>query len=150
MKGLPLTYSKDMQEDKEQVFDAADTLLLSLKVMTRMLNELKPNKNNLEKAASIGFSTATDLADWLVKNLNIPFREAHEITGKLVKCAEEINCDLKDLSLDDMQEAHGLINNDVYSVLSAKNSIASRNSYGGTSPEEVRKQVLTWRKKLSL
>ena len=150
MKGLPLTYSKDMQEDKEQVFDAADTLILSLKVMTRMLNELKPNKNNLEKAASIGFSTATDLADWLVKNLNIPFREAHEITGKLVKCAEEINCDLKDLSLDDMQEAHGLINNDVYSVLSAKNSIASRNSYGGTSPEEVRKQVLTWRKKLSL
>ena len=150
MKGLPLTYSKDMQEDKEQVFDAADTLLLSLKVMTGMLNELKPNKTNLEKAASVGFSTATDLADWLVKNIKIPFREAHEITGKLVKRAEENSCELKDLSLDDMQKANSLINKGVYSVLSVQNSLTSRTSYGGTSPEEVRKQVLTWRKKLSL
>ena len=148
MKGLPLTYSKDMQEDKEQVFDAADTLLLSVKVMTEMLTELKPNKTNLENGASIGFSTATDLADWLVKNLDLPFRKAHEITGNLVKRAEEKGCDLKDLSLDVMKDLHREINQDVYSVLSIRNSVASRNSYGGTSPSEVKKQVSIWKKKI--
>ena len=149
MKGLPLTYSKDMQEDKEQVFDAADTLLLSLAAMSGMLRELTPNKEILENAASKGFSTATDLADWLVKNINIPFREAHKITGQIVKIAERNGCDLTDLSLGEMQEVNQFINKDIYSVLSIKNSINSRDSYGGTSPKEVKKQIVNWKKRMS-
>jgi argininosuccinate lyase len=149
MKGLPLTYSKDMQEDKEQVFDAADTLLLSLAAMSGMLSELTPNKEVLEIAASKGFSTATDLADWLVKNINIPFREAHKITGQIVKIAERKGCDLPDLKLKDMQELNQLINKNIYSVLSVKNSVNSRDSYGGTSPKEVKRQIAGWKKKMS-
>ena len=149
MKGLPLTYSKDMQEDKEQVFDAADTLLLSLATMSGMLSELTPNEGVLENAASKGFSTATDLADWLVKNINIPFREAHKITGQIVKIAERKGCDLPDLKLKDMQEFNQLINKDIYSVLSVKNSVNSRDSYGGTSPKEVKRQIAGWKKKMS-
>ena len=149
MKGLPLTYSKDMQEDKEQVFDAADTLLLSLAAMSGMLSELTPNKEVLENAASKGFSTATDLADWLVKNINIPFREAHRITGQIVKIAERKGCDLPDLKLKDMQELNQLINKNIYSVLSVKNSVNSRDSYGGTSPKEVKRQIAGWKKKMS-
>mgnify|MGYP001164881102 CR=1 FL=1 len=148
MKGLPLTYSKDMQEDKEQVFDAADTLLLSLAAMSGMLRELTPNKEILENAASKGFSTATDLADWLVKNINIPFREAHKITGQIVKIAERNGCDLSDLSLGELQEVNQFINKGVYSVLGIKNSVNSRDSYGGTSPKEVKKQIVNWKKKM--
>ena len=149
MKGLPLTYSKDMQEDKEQVFDAADTLLLSLAAMSGMVRELTPNKDVLEKATSKGFSTATDLADWLVKNVNVPFRKAHKITGEIVKIAETQGCELKDLKLKEMQRVCNEINNDIYTVLSIKNSVNSRDSYGGTSPKEVRKQIAMWKKKIS-
>jgi len=146
MKGLPLTYSKDMQEDKEQVFDAADSLMLALAAMEGMVQDLTPNKDALEAAASSGFSTATDLADWLVRELGLPFREAHHITGSLVKVAEEKGCDLPDLTLDEMKVVHNSINSDVYSVLGVYNSTASRASYGGTSPEEVRKQIDRWTK----
>ena len=148
MKGLPLTYSKDMQEDKEQVFDAADTLFLMLAAMTGMIADLKANKPALETAAASGFSTATDLADWLVQNLDIPFREAHHITGSLVKIAEDHDCDLSELTLAQMQEIHGDISEDVFRVLGVHNSVASRTSYGGTAPDQVRIQIARWKEKL--
>ena len=148
MKGLPLTYSKDMQEDKEQVFDAADNLILGLAAMEGMVRDLTANRAALEAAASSGFSTATDLADWLVRALNLPFREAHHVTGALVKLAEDKGCDLADLNLDEMQKIHGEITQAVYSVLSVQNSVASRTSYGGTAPENVRAQVARWKEGL--
>ena len=145
MKGLPLTYSKDMQEDKEQVFDAADSLLLSLAAMEGMVRDLSANRDVLAQAAATGFSTATDLADWLVRTLGLPFREAHHVTGALVRQAEDKGCDLPDLSLREMQSAHTGITQDVYSVLGVHNSVASRVSFGGTSPVRVREQVARWR-----
>ena len=145
MKGLPLTYSKDMQEDKEQVFDAADSLLLSLAAMEAMVRDLSANRDVLAQAAATGFSTATDLADWLVRTLGLPFREAHHVTGALVRQAEDKGCDLPDLSLREMQSAHTGITQDVYSVLGVHNSVASRVSFGGTSPVRVREQVARWR-----
>ena len=148
MKGLPLAYSKDMQEDKEQVFDAADSLNLALCAMEGMIKDLTANKNNLELAAKSGFSTATDLADWLVRVLNLPFREAHHITGELVSLAEQLGCDLSDINLKDMQKIHSNITEDVFSVLSIQNSVKSRSSYGGTSPEEVQFQIDRWKKVL--
>ncbi|MFN4057931.1 MAG: argininosuccinate lyase [Roseinatronobacter sp.] len=148
MKGLPLTYSKDMQEDKEQVFDAADTLMLGLAAMEGMVRDLTGNRNVLEAAASSGFSTATDLADWLVRELNLPFREAHHVTGSLVKLAEETGRDLPDLTLAEMQNVHGQITDAVYSVLGVHNSVASRVSYGGTAPANVRAQVARWKEVL--
>jgi len=144
MKGLPLTYSKDMQEDKEQVFDAADNLMLSLAAMTGMVSDMQANVPSLEAAASSGFSTATDLADWLVRALDMPFREAHHVTGTLVKLAEDKDCDLPDLSLEDMQAVHGAITADVFTVLGVHNSVASRTAYGGTAPENVRAHVKRW------
>ena len=134
MKGLPLAYSKDMQEDKEQVFDAADSLMLALAAMTGMVTDMTANRENLAAAAGSGFSTATDLADWLVRVLGLPFREAHHITGSLVALAETKGCDLPDLSLDDMQSAHAAITSDVFGVLGVENSVNSRLSYGGTAP----------------
>ncbi|MCC5963262.1 MAG: argininosuccinate lyase [Rhodobacteraceae bacterium] len=148
MKGLPLAYSKDMQEDKEQVFDAADTLLLGLAAMEGMVRDLSANRPALEQAASAGFSTATDLADWLVRELGLPFREAHHVTGSLVKLAEDKGCDLPDLSLDDMQKIHGEITQAVYSVLGVHNSVASRTSHGGTAPDNVRAQIARWKEVL--
>jgi len=148
MKGLPLTYSKDMQEDKEQVFDAADNLMLAIAAMTGMVSDMSANKASLEAAASTGFSTATDLADWLVRALNMPFREAHHVTGALVALAESQNCDLPDLTLTDMQFVHEAITGDVFEVLGVHNSVASRVSYGGTAPSEVRKQIARWKEKL--
>ncbi|MFU8898624.1 MAG: argininosuccinate lyase [Roseinatronobacter sp.] len=145
MKGLPLTYSKDMQEDKEQVFDAADNLILGLAAMEGMVRDLTANRAALEAAAASGFSTATDLADWLVRALNLPFREAHHVTGALVKLAEDKGCDLADLSLDEMQKIHGEITQAVYSVLGVQNSVASRTSYGGTAPDNVRAQIARWK-----
>ncbi|MBC7477964.1 MAG: argininosuccinate lyase [Pseudorhodobacter sp.] len=145
MKGLPLTYSKDMQEDKEQVFDAADTLMLSLAAMTGMVGDMIANREVLATAAASGFSTATDLADWLVRALNLPFREAHHVTGTLVALAESRSCDLPDLTLQDMQSAHPGINQQVYSVLGVQNSIRSRMSYGGTAPDQVRAQIARWK-----
>ncbi|MEL6934063.1 MAG: argininosuccinate lyase, partial [Pseudomonadota bacterium] len=109
MKGLPLTYSKDMQEDKEQVFDAADTLMLALAAMDGMVRDMTANRENLAAAAGSGFSTATDLADWLVRVLGLPFREAHHVTGEIVAMAEQKNCDLAQLDLSDMQSIHARI-----------------------------------------
>ena len=150
MKGLPLAYSKDMQEDKEQVFDAADNLTLALAAMTGMIKDLKANKENMEAAAHFGFSTATDLADWLVQKLNLPFREAHHITGQIVLIAETKRCDLCDLDLGEMQEVDDRITEDIYSVLSVHQSVASRSSYGGTAPSQVRSQINRWREILDL
>ena len=148
MKGLPLTYSKDMQEDKEQVFDAADSLMLALAAMTGMVSDMTANRKNLKAAASSGFSTATDLADWLVRELNLPFREAHHVTGSLVAVAEGKGCDLPDLTLEDMQAVHAGIRADVFDVLGVENSVASRISYGGTAPVRVREQIARWKESL--
>ncbi|MAN15687.1 MAG: argininosuccinate lyase [Dinoroseobacter sp.] len=148
MKGLPLAYSKDMQEDKEQVFDAADNLMLALAAMTGMVSDMTANRESLEAAAASGFSTATDLADWLVRTLDMPFREAHHVTGALVKLAEDAGCDLPDLTLDQMQGVHGAITADVFDVLGVHNSVASRMSYGGTAPAQVRAQVARWKERL--
>ncbi len=144
MKGLPLAYSKDMQEDKEQVFDAADTLMLVLAAMEGMVRDMTANRAALEAAAASGFSTATDLADWLVRELGLPFREAHHVTGALVALAESRGVDLPDLSLADMQGVHGAIRADVFDVLGVHNSVASRTSHGGTAPARVREQVARW------
>ena len=149
MKGLPLTYSKDMQEDKEQVFDAADHLMLALAAMTGMVSDMTANRESLAAAAGSGFSTATDLADWLVRVLGLPFRDAHHITGSLVALAETKNCDLPDLSLDDMKSVHADITNDVFDVLGVENSVNSRVSYGGTAPLRVREQIARWKDLLS-
>ncbi len=148
MKGLPLAYSKDMQEDKEQVFDAADNLMLALAAMTGMVSDMTANTESLEAAASSGFSTATDLADWCVRALNMPFRDAHHVTGSLVAMAEDRGCDLPDLSLEDMQTVNAQITEEVFGVLGVHNSVASRTSYGGTAPSEVRKQIARWKEKL--
>ena len=145
MKGLPLTYSKDMQEDKEQVFDAADTLMLALAAMTGMVGDMVANRGGLALAAGAGFSTATDLADWLVRALGLPFREAHHITGALVAVAEQMGCDLADLSLGAMQAVHAGITYEVYAVLGVANSVKSRTSYGGTAPDRVREQIARWK-----
>ena len=149
MKGLPLAYSKDMQEDKEQVFDAADTLMLALAAMTGMLSDLTANRDRLEAAAGAGFSTATDLADWLGRELGLPFRDAHHVTGSLVALAEQGGVDLPDLSLAQMQSVHGQITDDVFNVLGVHNSVASRQSYGGTAPAQVRAQIARWKEKLA-
>ncbi|MCP4820842.1 MAG: argininosuccinate lyase [Shimia sp.] len=148
MKGLPLAYSKDMQEDKEQVFDAADNLMLALAAMEGMVKDMTANRDSLEAAASSGFSTATDLADWLVRALNMPFRDAHHVTGTLVAMAESRGCDLPDLSLEDMQGVHEAITADVFDVLGVHNSVASRLSYGGTAPTRVREQIARWKEVL--
>jgi len=148
MKGLALTYSKDMQEDKEQVFDAADTLMLALAAMTGMVGDMTANREVLARAAGAGFSTATDLADWLVRELGLPFREAHHVTGTLVAMAEARGCDLPELSLADMAAVHGGITAGVFGVLGVENSVRSRTSYGGTAPERVREQVALWRARL--
>ncbi len=148
MKGLPLTYSKDMQEDKEQTFDAADNLMLALAAMTGMVTDMTAERDNLKAAAAGGFSTATDLADWLVRELGLPFREAHHVTGSLVAMAEGKGCDLPDLSLDEMRTVHDGIRADVFDVLGVENSVASRTSFGGTAPSGVRAQVAHWKEVL--
>ena len=148
MKGLPLAYSKDMQEDKEPVFDALESLDLALAATEAMVREMVPNGDRLVEAAGAAFSTATDLADWLVRELNIPFRDAHHITGQAVAMAEERGAKLHELSLADLQSIHADITDGIYSVLSPEASVASRTSYGGTSPERVREQVERWRGKL--
>jgi len=149
MKGLALTYSKDMQEDKEQVFDAADTLMLALAAMTGMVTDMTANRDVLKTAAASGFSTATDLADWLVRELGLPFRDAHHVTGTLVAMAEGKGCDLPDLTLADMQSVHAGIRADVFDVLGVENSVRSRRSYGGTAPDQVRGQIAAWRERLA-
>ncbi|MDU9005821.1 argininosuccinate lyase [Sedimentitalea todarodis] len=148
MKGLPLAYSKDMQEDKEQVFDAADNWMLALAAMEGMVRDMNANRDSLAAAAGSGFSTATDLADWLVRVLGLPFRDAHHITGSLVAVAEQRGCDLPELGLSDMQAVHPDITKDVFGVLGVENSVNSRISYGGTAPSQVRAQIERWKAKL--
>ncbi|MGP2494040.1 argininosuccinate lyase [Mesorhizobium sp. PUT5] len=149
MKGLPLTYSKDMQEDKEAVFDAAETLDLMLAAMTGMVRDMTVNEAAMKKAAGSGYSTATDLADWLVRRLGLPFREAHHVTGRAVALAESKKAGLEKLSLEELRSIHPGIEDDVFSVLTVQNSVKSRSSFGGTAPAEVRKQVRYWKKRLA-
>jgi argininosuccinate lyase len=145
MKGLPLAYSKDMQEDKEAAFDALDALSLSLAAMTGMVSTLTVNEAEMRAAASRGFSTATDLADWLVRALGLPFRQAHHVTGTLVGMAEKKSVDLDALSLAEMQSVEPGITDEVYSVLGVDNSVKSRTSFGGTAPDNVRAAAEKWR-----
>jgi argininosuccinate lyase len=149
MKGLPLAYSKDMQEDKQPVFDAADALALALAAMTGMVADMTPDAERLRAAAGAGYATATDLADWLVRRLGLPFREAHHVTGTLVKRAEELGVTLADLPLSEMQAVHAGILPEVYEVLGVEQSVASRTSYGGTAPVRVLEQVQRWREALA-
>ncbi len=137
MKGLPLAYGKDMQEDKEPVFDAAETLGLCVAAMRGMLEGAEADSDSMLAAASSGFTTATDLADWLVRVLDMPFRNAHHVTGELVKMAEQRSVGLEDLSLEDMQGVEAGITAEIFDVLGVENSVASRVSFGGTSPDNV-------------
>jgi argininosuccinate lyase len=145
MKGLPLAYAKDTQEDKEPLFDAADTLEIVLAAATGMVEDLEPVPERMAAVAGAGFSTATDLADWLVRALGIPFRDAHHITGRIVSEAERRGCTLEDLPLDAMQAAEPRIHGGVYDVLGVENSVRSRTSFGGTAPAQVAEQVAWWR-----
>ncbi|EKV32330.1 Argininosuccinate lyase [Caenispirillum salinarum AK4] len=138
MKGLPLAYSKDMQDDKEPVFEAFDTLELCIAAMAGMISDLEVNTERCREAASAGFTTATDLADWLVRELNMPFRKAHHVTGSLVKMAEDKGCDLPDLSLEEMQSVEPGITEGAKAVLTVEASVRSRTSFGGTAPGNVR------------
>jgi argininosuccinate lyase len=144
MKGLPLTYSKDMQEDKEQAFDAFDSLALGLAAMTGMIRDLEPQVGNMENYAASDFSTATDLADWLVRAAGIPFRQAHHVTGQLVALASARQISLHQIPLQEMQQVEAGITADIFNVLSAENSVNSRTSYGGTAPDNVKQQAQRW------
>jgi argininosuccinate lyase len=144
MKGLPLAYQKDMQEDKEQVFDALDSLMLSLGAMTGIVRDMTPDAKAMKKAAGAGYSTATDLADWLVRELGLPFREAHRVTGRIVAKAEELGVDLARVPLADMQAIEPKITDGVRAVLSVADSVKSRTSYGGTAPGNVKREARRW------
>lgn len=149
MKGLPLAYSKDMQEDKVPVFEAMDALELSLQAMAGMVDDMSPVRERMAAAASAGFSTATDLADWLVMKLDLPFRQAHHVTGAAVKRAEALGVDLATLPLKELQILHPGVTEDVFAVLTPERSVASRVSYGGAAPSEVRRQVGIWKERLA-
>jgi len=149
MKGLPLAYSKDMQEDKEVAFDALDALSLSLAAMTGMVGDLTVNRDRMRAAAAMGFSTATDVADWLVRQANIPFREAHEITGRIVKLAETKGIPLDGLTIEDFKEIDQRIDSRIHKVLSVESSVRARRSYGGTAPENVLAQAARWKSVLT-
>ncbi|MBL8831497.1 MAG: argininosuccinate lyase [Rhodospirillales bacterium] len=147
MKGLPLTYSKDMQEDKARTFAADDALMLSVAAMTGMVDDLSIDEARMEQAAGAGFTTATDLADWLVRELSMPFREAHHVTGRIVRRAEEKGCDISGLPLSDMRAIEPRIAKSVFAVLGVRNSVASRTSFGGTAPANVRRAAIAARRK---
>jgi len=149
MKGLALAYAKDMQEDKEGAFDALSTLSLMVAATTGMVRDMVPDEAKMKAAAGSGYSTATDLADWLVRVLNLPFREAHHVTGRIVALASERNIPLHKLSLADMQGVEPRITTEVFGVLSVSKSVASRVSYGGTAPKNVRAQAKRWLKQLA-
>ncbi len=150
MKGLPLAYSKDMQDDKPPVFEAHDLLGLSIAAMTGMIAEVEFSGSRMRALAEAGYSTATDFADWLVREAKLPFREAHHVTGAVVALAEEQACGLADLTLEQFQAIDQRIDVDVFSVLSVDASVASRSSYGGTAPDQVRVQIAKARKALGL
>ncbi len=149
MKGLPLTYSKDMQEDKVPTFEAFDALELSLLATAGMVADLEPNREKMAAAAGAGYSTATDLADWLVRELNLPFRDAHHVTGAAVKKAEELGVGLEGVPLSDLQALDARITASIYDVLTPEASVASRRSYGGTAPDQVRAQIKRWKEVLA-
>ncbi len=148
MKGLPLAYSKDMQEDKEGVFDALQTLSLCLAAASGMVRDLTPDEKRMKAAAGSGYATATDLADWLVRTLKMPFREAHHVTGRIVALASERGIALEKLKLEELQGIEPRITEQVFGVLGVMNSVKSRTSYGGTAPANVRRQANGWLKKL--
>jgi len=148
MKGLPLAYSKDMQEDKRPVFEAFDALALSTVAMSGMVADMKPNARNMAEAAGAAYSTATDMADWLVRELGLPFRQAHHATGAIVALAEAQGDALHELELAEMQKVLPQIHQGIYDVLSPQKSVASRTSYGGTAPENVRAQIKLWQQRL--
>jgi argininosuccinate lyase len=144
LKGLPLTYSKDMQEDKEQTFDALDNFALAIAAMAGMVRDMEPQVATLKAAANADYSTATDLADWLVQALNMPFRDAHHVTGRVVALAEKKSCTLSELLLEDLQAIHSGITKDVFKRLTVEASVASRISFGGTAPSNVRREARRW------
>jgi argininosuccinate lyase len=147
MKGLPLAYSKDMQEDKEPVFDAAETLIVCIAAATGMIADVAFDRERLAGAAGEGFTTATDLADWLVRAGGVPFRESHHISGRAVALAERKGCGLEDLSIEELQGIDGRITEEIFEVLGVDNSVRSRTSYGGTAPDNVRAQVAAARER---
>jgi argininosuccinate lyase len=149
MKGLPLAYQKDMQEDKQGAIDALGALSLGVAAMTGMVRDMTPNTERMKAAAGAGHATATDLADWLVRTLKIPFREAHHVTGRIVTAAEKEGVALDKLPLAKMQAIEPRIAKDVFRVLSVERSVASRTSYGGTAPKNVRAQARRWLKRLA-
>jgi argininosuccinate lyase len=149
MKGLPLAYQKDMQEDKEGAMDALSALMLSIAAMTGMVRDMVPDGNRMRKTAEDGYSTATDLADWLVSTLKLPFREAHHITGRIVAKAASENKPLHEVPLHEMQLIEPRITAEVLEVLSAESSVKSRTSYGGTAPRNVRREATRWLKLLA-
>jgi argininosuccinate lyase len=150
MKGLPLAYSKDMQDDKEPVFEARDLLMISLQALGGMIETVEFVPEKMNAAAEQGFSTATDLADWLVREANVPFREAHHITGRAVKAAEERGCGLADVPIDVLKSIDERIDERVFDVLSVEASVRSRTSYGGTAPARVREQIAAAKDELGL
>jgi argininosuccinate lyase len=147
MKALPLAYQKDMQEDKLPVFEAYDALELCLAAMTGMVRDIRPDRERLREVAGRGFSTATDLADWLVRTLGMPFRRAHHVTGEVVKRAEAKGCSLAELQLAELREVEPRITSAVFDVLDVDRSVASRTSYGGTAPARVREAAETARRR---
>ena len=149
MKGLPLAYSKDMQDDKAPVFEAHDLLMLSLNALAGMIERTDFDTARLRAAAESGFSTATDLADWLVQAADVPFREAHHIVGKAVRAAEERGVGLAELDLDTLRSIDSRVGDRVYGVLTVEASVRSRTSYGGTAPEQVREQIAAAREALA-
>ena len=144
MKGLPLTYAKDMQEDKEGTFDALSSLSLCLAAMSGMVRDMTPDRKAMKKAAGSGYATATDLADWLVRSLKMPFRNAHHVTGKIVGLASAKNIGLEKLSLAEMQSVEPKITADVFTVLGVEKSVRSRTSFGGTAPSNVKREARRW------
>jgi argininosuccinate lyase len=148
MKGLPLAYAKDMQEDKEGVFDAFRTLALSLAAMTGMVEDLTPDPKRMKAAAGAGYATATDLADWLTRALKLPFREAHHVTGRIVALAASRGVALEKLTLEEMKSVEPRITEEAFSVLGVERSVGSRTSFGGTAPANVRRQAKAWLKRL--
>ena len=149
MKGLPLAYAKDMQEDKEPVFDATDAISLCLAATAGMVRDLTADTARMAELAGSGFSTATDLADWLVRVLKMPFRDAHHVTGQIVRLAEGKDVDISQLTLEDMQSVEPRITAEIFGVLTVEASVASRVSYGGTAPANVAAQAKKWLEQLS-
>jgi argininosuccinate lyase len=150
MKALPLAYNKDMQEDKEPLFDTVDSIMLCVQAMSGMVLDFTANEKKMRAAAEEGYSTATDLADWLVKKLSMPFRDAHHVAAKVVKCAAGKSKTLSELSLKELQTIEPKITADAMQRLSVEASVASRTSFGGTSPANVKKAIQSARKRFSL